>query len=511
MEKSDLEKLLGGYATNTLTHEERQALFDAALHDQTLFNTLADEQALKELLENPQHRQQLLRALQQSQPQSQPQAGANWLSQVLAWTQQSSNIAIAGSVVVALLAFTFVVRLIDDVGPVPSSLESKREVKPPAPVSKPVPLQPTEPITSVTPATPSVPPNDQPLAPSDTKSSSSTSLEASPQTPVPPAPSLMAKRKIRAFPERATEEFLDEADRGSADIPLPALSEKDGPTAKDRLSPQNGWRISARELFYQTTSKMGTGQQSKEGQRQALGRLRLESKASLKSLPPNEAETLEQFTDYSTQPSDQETPAAQLEASQPESQRVQSSDPPKEESTVDVLPLGLRYSILQQQPDETFSEVDISTPLASTDTVRLTVETNQPGFLYVLTAVGQQWQILFPLRSEGRHQEKSSALVKGRTRYTLPETSGFNIEENQSRSHWALLFSREPLPNVHKMGPSLTFPKTSFQSDHKSEKVFIENVNERLKNGATEHAVYIIDDAAQPSAYLLADFTLQYR
>ena len=70
MEPRDLEKLLGGYATNTLTNEERQALFDAALHDQTLFNTLADEQALKELLDHPQHRQVLLRSLQQSQPQT---------------------------------------------------------------------------------------------------------------------------------------------------------------------------------------------------------------------------------------------------------------------------------------------------------------------------------------------------------------------------------------------------------------------------------------------------------
>ena len=501
MEKSDLEKLLGGYATNTLTHEERQALFDAALHDQTLFNTLADEQALKELLDNPQTRQQLLRSL----PHSQPQTGASWLSQVLAWTQQSSNIAIAGSVVVALLAFTFVVRLIDDVGPVPSSLESNRGLKPPDPVSKPVPLQSAEPVM---PTTPSVPPNDQSLASSDSTRSSSTSLEASPQTPFPPAPSLMAKRKMRASPERATEEFLDEADSGSADIPLSPLSEKEGLAAKDRLSPQNGWRVSARALFYQTTSMIGQGHQSKEGRRQAFSRLRLESQASLKSLPPTEAETTEQFTDSSTQPGDQETPATstQLEASKPEVQQFQPRDTPKEESTMDVLPLGLRYSILQQQPDETFSEVDISTPLTSTEMVRLTVETNQPGYLYVLSSVGQEWRVLFPLRSGD-----NSALVEGRTRYTLPETSGFTIKESQSRSHWALLFSRDPQPDVHDPGPYLPLSKSSSRPDHDSENVFIEHVNERLQNGSPEHAVYIIESGAHPSAFLLTDFTLQYR
>jgi len=46
----DLEKLLGGYATSTLTEQERKALFEAALDDQQLFNALADEEALKELL-----------------------------------------------------------------------------------------------------------------------------------------------------------------------------------------------------------------------------------------------------------------------------------------------------------------------------------------------------------------------------------------------------------------------------------------------------------------------------
>jgi hypothetical protein len=58
----DIRKLLGGYATGTLTEEEREALFGAALQDQSLFEALADEQALKELLDNPTARGELLRA-----------------------------------------------------------------------------------------------------------------------------------------------------------------------------------------------------------------------------------------------------------------------------------------------------------------------------------------------------------------------------------------------------------------------------------------------------------------
>lgn len=62
MNPEDAKKLLGGYATDTLTSDERRRLFEAALSDQDLFDALAREQALKEALEAPGAREQLLRA-----------------------------------------------------------------------------------------------------------------------------------------------------------------------------------------------------------------------------------------------------------------------------------------------------------------------------------------------------------------------------------------------------------------------------------------------------------------
>lgn len=40
MSKHDIEKLLGGFAADTLTVEEKQQLYSAALQDQELFNVL---------------------------------------------------------------------------------------------------------------------------------------------------------------------------------------------------------------------------------------------------------------------------------------------------------------------------------------------------------------------------------------------------------------------------------------------------------------------------------------
>jgi hypothetical protein len=60
-------KLLGGYASGTLTPEERQALFEAALRDQALFDELMAEQALKEALKSSAARGELLRAVEEAE------------------------------------------------------------------------------------------------------------------------------------------------------------------------------------------------------------------------------------------------------------------------------------------------------------------------------------------------------------------------------------------------------------------------------------------------------------
>ena len=63
MASEDIRDLLGRYATGSLTAEEQQRLFDAALDDQELFEELAREDEMKELLAGPGVRTRLIRAL----------------------------------------------------------------------------------------------------------------------------------------------------------------------------------------------------------------------------------------------------------------------------------------------------------------------------------------------------------------------------------------------------------------------------------------------------------------
>jgi len=95
MNREDAHKLLGGYATGTLTPEEQQALFAAALEDQELFDALAREQALREVLGDPAARAQLLAALDE--------APASWLQRW--WRPLLPVTVMAAALVVGVVSY----------------------------------------------------------------------------------------------------------------------------------------------------------------------------------------------------------------------------------------------------------------------------------------------------------------------------------------------------------------------------------------------------------------------
>lgn len=76
---AEAEQLLGGYAAGILTEPERAALFQAAMAHQELFDALADEEVLRELLADPAAKQRLLEALAESAPKPRRLRPAAWM------------------------------------------------------------------------------------------------------------------------------------------------------------------------------------------------------------------------------------------------------------------------------------------------------------------------------------------------------------------------------------------------------------------------------------------------
>jgi len=98
---SDPKRLLGGYATDSLTEAEREELLRAALEDQELFDSLVEDEGLRELLETPGARQQVLEALEQP---------TGW-EQFRAWLTRPAVVRDLVVVASALLLGTMVLRI----------------------------------------------------------------------------------------------------------------------------------------------------------------------------------------------------------------------------------------------------------------------------------------------------------------------------------------------------------------------------------------------------------------
>lgn len=91
-----IQRLIGGYATGTLSEKQRKLLFEAALEDQELFDELARDQALKELLEAPGVKQRLLASIETPAPR-------DWWRHPLPWLMGGSVLAISAG----LMALVF--------------------------------------------------------------------------------------------------------------------------------------------------------------------------------------------------------------------------------------------------------------------------------------------------------------------------------------------------------------------------------------------------------------------
>jgi hypothetical protein len=93
--REDIHKLMGGYATGSLSEAERKVLFEAALEDQELFDELAREQALKELLDEPGAKQRLIAGLAPRRTEA-------------AWRKLWPWLAFAGALALPLMIANFV-------------------------------------------------------------------------------------------------------------------------------------------------------------------------------------------------------------------------------------------------------------------------------------------------------------------------------------------------------------------------------------------------------------------
>jgi cytoskeletal protein RodZ len=465
MSDRDLEKLLGGFAADTLTPEEKQALYTAALQDQQLFNALADEQALKELLADPDIRHRLLASWEQKKPLS-PSDSLSWLD----WFHRPAGLAFAGGLTAAALAVVLGVRIYQDSlrqAAQSVATEASKSASPPVPmpqasqppaphVSEPPPKSKKDaPFDNMTTRERSVPPPSKHEGPSDVPRDGVDQRIAREEVRREAnAPMAALSKSAEEVPSSEQQKLAGSSGPpAKASVPAPMQSSTGAPAAKVATP-----AVSARALFYAVDDAP-----------QDPDRIVQEKEQAKKPL-----------AESASQPNRLGRP---LEG---------PLQPGKKTGMVAPLrPLGLRYSFVVRGVDGQEREVDAATASRITAPIFLTMESNQDAYLQVWKMAGFSTpQLHWPEKETGQLSLKMTA--GHRQQIGLPTETG--------RVTFTAHLSRVPF------GPTTEHEAAMF--DRLSHNQLLESITESNQTGSHEQATYVISQDPSITAQISIGLTL---
>lgn len=292
---------------------------------------------------------------------------------------------------------------------------------------------------------------------------------------------------------------------------------------------QSSSKLTARELFYTPVAPPKPSAAKKSAPKKQA--------SAKKAAPPK------------TSPSKQAgTPAPEREVQQV--QLASQQDPEVDPGEVrfmtvgspSAVPLGLRYSILKYGGDDEAIEVDPDMVFRSGDRIRLRVQVNDTGYLYVVTQGSSgNWRVLFP---SSEQDDGSNRVTRGRS-YDIPRRTRFVFDEQPGTEKLFLVLTRTPendldqliykLENPREAAPAADPAKpkavptmlamnnltvsddliSRMRGKVTARDLVFEKVNEdkpapQSKRDA-EKAVYVANPSREASARLVVDIQLKHR
>lgn len=472
MTDHDIDQLLGGFAADTLTPEERRTLYQAAIEDQQVFNSLADEQALKELLTDPAVRRRLLEALRRSAPDEQA-GGLSWLG----WLKRPAGLAFAGGVAVALFALVFGTRILEEGLKQPSQPAATEEATPsglpspppPQPQAAPEPEQAPPGLAKGKSAAVKPEPRQELLRDKPpTRERAQTPPRAQPPQAIAPPPkqsnsgsSPARSKQDRAALESAANRASDSAttlseqeptggagplSTGPAPSPSP-VGPQPAPSAAvapvPRPSPLTAAAAApgARALFYRGQPTGSDRSREDQAESKSQGFFGFGKSAAKQALLP---------------------------------------------------PLGLRYSFVAIEPDGRQKEVDLSTAQQLRIPLRLAVEANQAAYVQIWKTVAEgNPQLLLPDKETGKISLKLAA--GQREQVFLSSDSG--------PVRLTIRLSRVPFGPITRQEAVLLGRVAPDQ--------LTETVTQSGPSGPQEQATYVVNQDPSPTAQMTAEIPLR--
>jgi hypothetical protein len=275
--------------------------------------------------------------------------------------------------------------------------------------------------------------------------------------------------------------------------------------------------LTAREIFYAPPAVA-----SKPAQPDKPARTPAKSVTAKRTARPK--------TQTPAEPKAEREPASESASSRP----VRSSSVPVVSAAYEARrPLGLRYSILKRTDDGAV-EVDSTSVFRAGDRIRLRVEVNDPGYLYVINRGSSgTWKPLFPSPEVAGGDNR----VDRGAAYEIPAGYVFTFDEQPGEEKLFVVFSRQPEQNLENLIYSLGESKPTAQPAPEEKKpklllagntrpiddalvgrfrtysrdLIIEKVDDSTPGPKKEKAVYVVNPARSSDSRVVADLTLNHK
>jgi len=198
--------------------------------------------------------------------------------------------------------------------------------------------------------------------------------------------------------------------------------------------------------------------------------------------------------------------------------------------------LGLKYTILKKSGDD-MVEVPVDTVFHAGDRIQFAVQTNGPGYLYIISQGSSgTWKPMFP----SAEVEDGNNRVDGWHSYVMPPGSRMVFDEQTGIEKIFIVFSRQPETDLENMIYSLQGAKPKPASQPKelpkpkamvqvasiddamvgrlrttyARDLIIEQVNDKTASDKTdkkEDAVYVVNPTGSSDSRVVADLKLVHQ
>jgi hypothetical protein len=191
--------------------------------------------------------------------------------------------------------------------------------------------------------------------------------------------------------------------------------------------------------------------------------------------------------------------------------------------------LGLRYTILKRTGDGQ-AETDADAVFHAGDRIRLAVETNDDGYLYVVNRGSSgTWKVLFP----SAEIKDGDNRIQKHVRFEIPAGYTFTFDEQPGEEKLFIVLSRQPEPDleslIYSLGqkgstptevqkPKMLLASAAFSDDMigrlrnaYARDLIVEKVDDEQAGPKKEKAVYAVNPSGAVDSRVVADITLRHQ